>query len=629
MAKKKSPVPAAAAAPPAPVATAALISYQISAPVPQQHLFQVQMTVQQPAAQQELMLPVWIPGSYLIREFARHLQQLRATQDGKPCRVVQLDKHRWVVECSNGKPLTISYQVYAHDNSVRTAWLDADRGFFNPTSLCLQAMGRTRLPHAITVLSPDPAWRLATGLDPEQIDARGFGRYLAPDYDTLADSPFELGDFWEADFELHGVPHRFVVATPPPGFDGARLLADTQRICDTQMRFWHGNKPKGKLPFSRYVFMLNAVDDSYGGLEHLNSTALIASRKHLPRHGAETGEDYVTLLGLISHEYFHTWNVKRLRPASLTPYDYSRENYTSLLWFFEGFTSYYDDLLLLRAGCIDMADYLRLLTKAIEQVRGTPGRLQQTVAQSSFEAWTKYYRPDANTANATVSYYTKGALIGLCLDLTLRQEGQTTLDAVMRTLYQRCHADVDDAAQRGMREKDVLQVLEQLAGRSLAPEIKAWVHGRGELPLEKLLQAHGIQAERSPASLDRQWGLRCQEGSSIQVQSVWRDGAAEQAGLAAGDEWLGIRLPATDGAGQHAAWRVGSLQEVRNYLPAQDRGAPGCTAIVARDKRLLELPFTLPEQPMEQWKLVESRPDDKPKKKNDKIDKPRKEWPWH
>ena len=629
MAKKKSPVPAAAAAPPAPVATAVPISYQISAPVPQQHLFQVQMTVQQPAAQQELMLPVWIPGSYLIREFARHLQQLRAIQDGKPCRVVQLDKHRWVVECSSGKPLTISYQVYAHDNSVRTAWLDADRGFFNPTSLCLQAMGRTRLPHAITVISPDPAWRLATGLDPEQIDARGFGRYLAPDYDTLADSPFELGDFWEAGFELHGVPHRFVVATPPPGFDGARLLADTQRICDTQMRFWHGNKPKGKLPFSRYVFMLNAVDDSYGGLEHLNSTALIASRKHLPRHGAETGEDYITLLGLISHEYFHTWNVKRLRPASLTPYDYSRENYTSLLWFFEGFTSYYDDLLLLRAGCIDMADYLRLLTKAIEQVRGTPGRLQQTVAQSSFEAWTKYYRPDANTANATVSYYTKGALIGLCLDLTLRQEGQTTLDAVMRTLYQRCHADVDDAAQRGMREKDVLQVLEQLAGRSLAPEIKAWVHGRGELPLEELLQAHGIQAERSPASLDRQWGLRCQEGSSIQVQSVWRDGAAEQAGLAAGDEWLGIRLPATDGAGQHAAWRVGSLQEVRNYLPAQDRGAPGCTAIVARDKRLLELPFTLPEQPMEQWKLVESRPDDKPKKKNDKIDKPRKEWPWH
>ena len=629
MAKKKSPVPAAAAAPPAPVATAVPISYQISAPVPQQHLFQVQMTVQQPAAQQELMLPVWIPGSYLIREFARHLQQLRATQDGKPCRVVQLDKHRWVVECSSGKPLTISYQVYAHDNSVRTAWLDADRGFFNPTSLCLQAMGRTRLPHAITVLSPDPAWRLATGLDPEQIDARGFGRYLAPDYDTLADSPFELGDFWEADFELHGVPHRFVVATPPPGFDGARLLADTQRICDTQMRFWHGNKPKDKLPFSRYVFMLNAVDDSYGGLEHLNSTALIASRKHLPRHGAETGEDYITLLGLISHEYFHTWNVKRLRPASLTPYDYSRENYTSLLWFFEGFTSYYDDLLLLRAGCIDMADYLRLLTKAIEQVRGTPGRLQQTVAQSSFEAWTKYYRPDANTANATVSYYTKGALIGLCLDLTLRQEGQTTLDAVMRTLYQRCHADVDDAAQRGMREKDVLQVLEQLAGRSLAPEIKAWVHGRGELPLEELLPAHGIQVERSPASLDRQWGLRCQEGSSIQVQSVWRDGAAEQAGLATGDEWLGIRLPATDGAGQHAAWRVGTLQEVRNYLPAQGQGAPCCTAIVARDKRLLELPFTLPEQPMEQWKLVESRPDDKPKKKKDKTDKPRKEWPWH
>jgi len=273
------------------------------------------------------------------------------------------------------------------------------------------------------------------------------------------DCPFELGPFWSGSFTACGIPHRFVVAGAPPSFDGAKLLADTQAICEAEIRFWHGQERSQKqsrsrktgegqspIPFKHYVFMLNAVADGYGGLEHKNSTALICKRADLPRLPRTTlaptthkqPEGYTQLLGLISHEYFHTWNVKRLRPLELATYDYTQENYTELLWFFEGFTSYYDDLLLRRAGLIDNATYLKLLTKTVNGVAQTPGRLVQSVAQASFDAWVKYYRQDENTPNATVSYYTKGSLVGLCLDLSLRAEGKTSLDAVMRGLWARC-----------------------------------------------------------------------------------------------------------------------------------------------------------------------------------------------
>ena len=245
-----------------------------------------------------------------------------------------------------------------------------------------------------------------------------------------------MGTFWSGSFVARGVPHRFVVSGASPSFDGERLLSDTQKICETQIDFWHGSSIKSisakkRVPHQNYVFMLNAVDDSYGGLEHRNSTALICSRKDLPRLGDASSkvtptkqmEGYTTLLGLISHEYFHTWNVKRLRPAEFSAYQYGAENYTQLLWFFEGFTSYYDDLLLRRAQLIDDATYLKLLNKTINQVQQTPGRLVQSVAQASFDAWVKYYRQDENTPNSTVSYYTKGALVALCFDLTLRAHG--------------------------------------------------------------------------------------------------------------------------------------------------------------------------------------------------------------
>ena len=556
-------------------ATQAPVHYRIEAADPHARLFTVTLTVAHPQEQQELSLPVWIPGSYLVREFSKNLQRLSA-QQGRRVPLLQLDKHRWRATCRTDRPLVLTYEVCAYDSSVRTAWLDASRGFFNGTSVCLRVHGQEDAPHALEVASTAATahWSVATGLTPQSIDKRGFGVYAASHYDELVDCPVEMGTFWSGQFTACGVAHRFVVAGAAPSFDGKRLLADTQKICETAIRFWHG---KGKPPIKNYLFMLNAVHDGYGGLEHRNSTALICGRRDLPRTGeARASDGYTTLLGLISHEYFHTWNVKRLRPAEFSRYDYSQENYTELLWFFEGFTSYYDDLLLRRAGLIDDANYLKLLAKATNQVLQTPGRSVQTVAQASFDAWVKYYRQDENTPNATVSYYTKGSLVALCLDLTLRREGKTTLDDVMRALWKRC-------AGGPMTEADLRAELASLAGRSFDNELDQWVHSTAELPLAELLATHGVALKPEQPQLAQRLGLRVTENHSVQLKTVLRGGPAEKAGMAAGDEWLGLQV-------QGQGWRIARLEDVAFYAGA----ATQVTAVVARDGRLLQLPMALP-----------------------------------
>lgn len=549
------------------------------------HQYRVTLRIATPAAQQLVSLPVWIPGSYLVREFAKNLQELNARQNGQPIAVQQLSKHQWQLDCSANAPVELSYLVNAYDTSVRTAWLDQRRGFFNGTSLLLRVHGQEAQPHQLRIRpsAQVPDWKLATGLSAVEVDAQGFGTYTAGNYDELVDCPVEMGNFWSSSFTARGVPHSFVVAGAPASFDGERLLRDTQKICEAEIDFW------GVAPHSSYVFMLNVTHDGYGGLEHCNSTALICSRSDLPRQGVDKASDgYVQLLGLISHEYFHTWNVKRLRPAELVPYNYDQENYTELLWFFEGFTSYYDDLLLRRAGLIDNATYLKLITKTLNQVQQTPGRKVQSVAQSSFDAWVKYYRQDENTANATVSYYTKGALVAMSLDLKLRQEGQTTLDAVMRALWQRCQGSA-------MSEADVLTVLQALTGRSWEAELQAWVHGTQELPVTELLAAHGVAADADQPVPAQALGLRVQESHSVLIKQVLRGGLAEQAGMMAGDEWYGIEI-----GGQ--GWRLGKLEELAMYAP---QGTTSITALVARDRQLLRLTLPLPQAsaPLSNYKL--------------------------
>jgi predicted metalloprotease with PDZ domain len=578
------------------------LHYRVEALDLHAHLFNVTLTIASPAAEQRVSLPVWIPGSYLVREFSKNLQNLQARQGPhSPVPLEQLDKCTWQMQCEPAQALVLSYQIYAHDSAVRTAWLDAERGFFNATSVCLRVEGCEHARHVLELPACKAlhGWSVATGLTAQHIDAQGFGTYVAADYDELADSPVEMGVFWSGNFTACGIPHRFVVAGALPSFDAARLLADTQKICEAEIRFWHGDKADlTSAPFTNYLFMLNAVDDGYGGLEHRNSTALICTRKDLPRlNDAKVSEGYTTLRGLISHEYFHTWNVKRLRPAEFTRYDYSRENYTQLLWFFEGFTSYYDDLLLRRGGLLDNAGYLKLLNKTINQVMQAPGRLVQSVAEASFDAWVKYYRQDENTPNATVSYYTKGALVALCFDLTLRAEGQTTLDEVMRALWMRCYGNENHSG-GPMRETDVAAVLEQFGKRSFAAELASWVHGKSELPLQNLLQNQGVAVHEEPAQLAHRLGLRVSEAPGLVVKTVLRGGAAEHAGFAAGDEWLGIEITGT-AATTASGWRMNRLDDLLLYAGEAQK----VIALVSRDKRLLRLELSMPPA-LTTWRLA-------------------------
>ena len=498
-------------------------------------------------------MPAWIPGSYLVREFAKHIVSIRAEAGGKAVRLKKLDKHTWQAAPVKGsEPLTITMTVYAWDLSVRGAHLDTTHGFFNGTSVFLRVLGQEDSPCLVHIAPPSGTaykhWRLATSLPPargERGAAKplGFGLFQAANYDELIDHPVEMGSFTHFSFEAGGVPHE-VAITGRHDCDTERLAADLAKICTAQIDFFA--RPA---PMTRYVFLVTAVGDAYGGLEHRASTALICKRADLPKPGQTTiSEGYRRFLGLCSHEYFHTWNVKRIKPAAFIPYDLERENYTSLLWAFEGFTSYYDDLFLLRSGVIDLASWLELIGETLTNVRKTPGRQVQSLSESSFDAWIKYYRQDENTPNAVVSYYTKGALFGLALDLTLRAGGKATLDAVMQALWQR-----HGLTGLGVGDEDIRRIAEELSGLSLKRFFADYTDGTRELPLERLLATAGLRLEWIPdpkAKHGVDLSIRTRvENNEVVLAAVHPGGAAHAAGLSAGDTLIaldGLRItPAT------------------------------------------------------------------------------------
>jgi predicted metalloprotease with PDZ domain len=544
-------------------------SYRVELADVAAHRYRVTLTLPAPAAEQDVSLPVWIPGSYLVREFAKHLSGLTARQGSRELAAQQLDKASWRVRCSGRAALTLSYDVYAFDASVRTAWLDSQRAFFNASSLCLRAHGREAGTHRIELAGLPEGWRIATEMSERD------GGYEATDYDELLDHPFEIGPHWQGEFIAAGVPHRVVVAGAWPSFDGERLLADVQRICEAQIGFWRDGK--NSAPFERYSFLLWAVDDGHGGLEHRASTALICARRELPTAAepAVPGDNYARLLGLFSHEYFHAWNVKRLRPAEFARFDYQRENYTELLWFFEGFTSYYDELMLLRAGLVDAPRYLKLLAASVKGVLASPGRRVQPLASASFEAWTKYYRPDENSVNATSNYYGQGALVALCLDLSLRAR-QSSLDALMTRLWTDSHGGP-------VSEDDILAAVRVLGDDEIAGQLQAWVHGTDELPLRELLAAHGVDwRDDGRQSVAQRLGLRVRESAltGVTITHVLTGGAAQTGGLNARDEVIGCN-----------GWRLRRLDDAAALLAAGDTEL---RLLVSRDQRLIELNVELP-----------------------------------
>ena len=538
--------------------------YTIRPADPHAHLFEVTLRLTDPAADgQRLRLPTWIPGSYMIREFARHLEGVVARMGNRSVAIHKEDKSTWVcgrLPAGSRAPLLVSYQVYAWDLSVRAAHLDASHGFFNGTSVFLAVAGREDQPCSVDILPPRGAryarWRVATTLPLEAApDAgtrpspTGFGRYRAADYDELIDHPVEMGEFVLAGFTTGGCRHDIAI-TGRTDVDLDRLVRDLRPICREQIALF---EPRGqRAPVDRYLFLTMAVGEGYGGLEHRASTALLCSRNDLPHVGMKGLPDgYQTFLGLASHEYFHTWNVKRIKPACFEPYDLQQETYTRLLWIFEGFTSYYDDLMLCRAGVIPPDAYLRSLQRAMRSVHAGPGRQRQSVAESSFDAWIKYYRQDENTPNAVVSYYAKGALVALCLDLTIRAmtRSKRSLDDVMRLMWQR-HGKrpavgaitAKGVAGQGLVEDGFPSLLQDATGLDLRRQIGRWAYGTGELPLAECLRPFGIILSHEPDSDAACWlGARtlARQGEIV-IQSALRDGPAALAGLSAGDKLVAV-----------------------------------------------------------------------------------------
>ena len=524
------------------------IRYTIVPKQPAAHIFEVTVTVAEPdPSGQRFMLPVWIPGSYMVREFARNIVTLRAFNDaGRKVRIEKTDKHAWQAAPVKGA-LTLRYEVYAWDMSVRAAHLDDTTGFFNGTSVFLSPLGFEDAPCVVDIQKPAGPqfrdWRVATALTEVRGTKRyGFGEYTAQNYDELIDHPVTLGEFALATFKAHGVPHDIVIAGRVVGLDMARLSADLKRVCEAQIALFEPRSKKA--PMDRYVFMTQAVSDGYGGLEHRASTALICNRSDLPVVGRdETTDGYRTYLGLCSHEYFHTWNVKRIKPAVFAPYDLSQENYTSLLWLFEGFTSYYDDLMLVRSGLIKEADYFTLLGKTIGGVLRGSGRLKQAVTESSFDAWVKYYRQDENAANAIVSYYTKGSLVALAFDLTIRSQTQNrkSLDDVMRLLWQRYGRDYYRGKEHGIEETEVEALFAEATGADLSELFAEGVRGTRDLPLEALLEPFGVtlEAETDPKG-NTSLGVRVRSGADCTLAAVHDGSAAQKAGLSAGDVLIAV-----------------------------------------------------------------------------------------
>ena len=529
--------------------------YRIEPVDPAAHLFEVRLTIASPdPGGQQLRMPAWIPGSYMIRDYARNVIEIRAESGGDPVGLSKLDKSTWQADPVGGA-LTVVATIYAFDESVRGAHLDTTHGFFNGTCCFLEVLGQGDAACELDIVPPAhaPDWQVATSMRRSDGDAWSFGRFEAADYAELIDHPVEMGRLTIREFDVEGVPHAIAIRGRHRA-DVDRLVDDLGAICAQHMRLLG---PPADL--DRYLFLLNAPGSGYGGLEHRWSSANICSRDNLPVPGdAGVSEAYRKLLGLLSHEYFHLWNVKRMKPAAFSPYELADESYTELLWVFEGITSYYDDLALLRSKRIDEASYLELIGQTMTRVLAGEGRLRQSVAESSFDAWTKFYKQDANAGNAIVSYYAKGSLIALALDLYLRREtgGATSLDDVMRECWSRYGESAD-----GMPEGGFEAACAEVSGLDLTGFFDTFVRGTDDLPLDELLAVHGVRLHRRPAAniadkggKSADTGLGVWLGATLAdsngrtaVTTVANGGPAETAGLAPGDELValdGLRISA-------------------------------------------------------------------------------------
>ena len=548
-----------------------MITYTLT-PDPKAHQWHITLKFQNPSdSSAVLKLPNWVPGSYLIRDFSRHIITISAECDGQPAALSQTAKNIWQTSPKSGH-WVIRYIVYAFDLSVRGSFLDTNRGFFDGSCLFFSIEGRLKDTHSLSFNDLPKEWRIATSMP-----TTGSNTFQTASYHDLIDHPVELGNIEFLDFEAGGIPHRIALSGHYPDFDRDRLVSDIRTICETELAMF-----PSPAPFTHYLFLLHVGDNIYGGLEHISSTALLADRHSLPPHGMTDANDaYAQLLGLFSHEYFHAWNVKSIKPAAFAPYDLDRENYTEQLWAFEGITSYYDDLFLARSRTIAPEAYLRLLAQSITRVQQTKGRLKQSLAESSFTAWNKFYKQDENSPNAIVSYYQKGALAALCLDLAIRSKssGRHTLDSVMQQHYR----DWLETRQ-GIPEKQWQARCQAFTGLDLEDFFQTTLYTTADLPLAELLATIGIglqwQAQprshggaflsepptETPAPAS-DFGARFKQNSDhATLTHVFNGGSAENAALSPQDKIIAIDgYACTDLAAQWAQLPIGATARLHYF----------------------------------------------------------------
>ena len=506
--------------------TTPAIQYQVAMPQPESHLFEVTLQIHDwRETLLDLKMPVWTPGSYLVREYSKHLQNFSAHADGGkqllPWR--KLSKNHWQVETGKASAITVRYRIFANELTVRTNHLDATHGYFNGAALFLFIPGLEQQRIRVTVLPGQPDWNVTTPLPPVPGKSNTFE---AVDFDTLVDSPFEIGKQRLYDFEVLGKTHQLAI-WGKGNAEPEKIIADTKKIVEVEAQLYGG------LPYDHYLFLLHMTASGFGGLEHKYGCSLI-----FPRFGFRAKEQYHRFMQLVAHEFFHLWNVKRIRPKALEVFNYEQENYTSCLWFCEGATSYYDLVIPQRAGIYDAKTFLENLGKEITRLQTTPGRKLQPVSESSWDAWIKLYRRDANSDNCQISYYLKGEMVCLLLDLLIRTRygNKRSLDDVMRQMWEQFGQQ-----EIGYTPQQLQRVIESVAGVNLTTFFQNYIDGTTELPFNEYLEPFGLRvvvAQEEPVPF---LGVKVKAQPSQEViEFVEAMSPAAVAGVNAGDELLAI-----------------------------------------------------------------------------------------
>ncbi len=545
------------------------IQYQLSMPQPHTHYFNVKMSVS--GIQKDslnIKLPVWAPGSYLVREFSRNVEDFEVKdQEGSAIDYVKTSKNTWTIDASGLQNFTITYKVYAYETSVRTSFLDATHGFVHGTSIFMYVEDLTELPITLEVV-PFKEWsKVSTGL--KKLDGKGFN-FKADNYDQLVDAPIQIGNHKIISFKAGGISHD-VAMVGMAEYDERVIVRDLTKIIESAIRIFNHN------PNDYYLFIVHNLDNRGGGLEHHNSTTL-----QLDRWAYSSEHGYNGFLKLATHEYFHLWWVKRARPFPLGPFNYDQENYTTLLWAMEGFTSYYEDIILRRSGFYDDNDYLNSLMNKINYVENVPGSKVQSVAMASFDTWIKFYRPDENSNNSSISYYSKGAVLGALLDLEIinATKGQKKLDHALRNLYQKYYL----TEKRGFTEQEFQQAIEEVAGKSMEDFFSKYIYDAQTIDYNKFFNYAGLKISHNLLSNEPPaLGINIsEEGGKLLVESVVRGSSAYDGGINAHDEILAI-----DG------YRA-SFDLIEKFMNLKKRGDE-VTVLVARNGLLHNLTVKLKE----------------------------------